>query len=130
MRESDADFAREMLKAFGEDRFYHALARNGIPLEAKMVYVGLGGTEEGWQRLSNELKIKAGRQTALWKLDPSEDGEDEIGVLLCRTACVISEAYKEFALKGPELPANIHARMVLGEQNGWTRRYIKVLGRD
>lgn len=124
MDQGEKDFAAELVKAFGEDRVYHAMFRGGDVTRARAVYEALGGDEDGWDRLRLDLKLVPPKpETVPYpRIDRSAVRE-----YLCRTAFIISKHYKEFARKSPTLPASIHARMILDEQNEWTRKYAEHL---
>jgi hypothetical protein len=40
---------------------------------------------------------------------------------------MLARHHKEYALKKPEMPPSVHARMILDSQNEWTEKYVKVL---
>ena len=130
----NVDFAREMVTAFGEDRFYHAVHRpivGGVAgvsakREARLIFLALGGSDQKWANKCSELKLGY----APWGRSDYREKEmdaEEVRSALCRTAFMIARHYKEYALKRPEMPPSIHARMVLDSQNEWTSKYVKVL---
>jgi hypothetical protein len=126
----NVEFAREMVAALGEDRFYHAVmrptirgaARTTVKREARLFFLALGGSERGWEEKCQELKLEYGSGMAHDEMDPDEARE-----ALCRTSYLLSRHHKEYALKGPQMPPSIHARMVLDEQNQWTKKYAQWL---
>lgn len=125
MEELERDFAEDMIKRFGEDRFYHAMLRWGAPRELKLVHLGLGGTEADWRRKCDELRLMmTGEDIMSFPVRPAFK-KGEPWEVLCRTACTISVCFKEYALKVPRLPPHLHARMLLGSQNDWTRKYVE-----
>lgn len=113
------DFAKDLIASFGEDRFYHALVRYGAIHEAKNIYMALGGNDSNWTRLCTQLQLRR----SVENINPKTDTRE----LLCRTAWTFSSHYKEYALKSPTLPMHIHARMMLDQQNEWTKRYAEGL---
>lgn len=123
MDEGSRGFAKEMVAAFGEDRFYHAFMRLGNYREAKAFYEALGGTD--WNSRAQEMKLKFAM--ASLAMGSAEIDEEQAKEILCRTAYTLAKHHKEFAMRRPEMPPHIHARMVLGEQNEWTRKYVEVL---
>ena len=124
----NTDFAREMVAAFGEDRFYHAVLRPTVisrpegKREARAIFLALGGSEQKWAEKCRKLKLRCVDRPAHDDMDP-----DEARNALCRTAYMLARHHKEYALKRPEMPPNIHARMILDSGNEWTERYVKVL---
>ena len=120
MDESNRDFARELIVGFGEDRFYHAMQRSGYGKYSQSFYEALGGERSRWEVLRQELKLMF--KGSVESADAASERE-----ALCATAFVISSRHKEFARKSPSLPGSIHARMVLDEQNEWTRKYAENL---
>lgn len=129
MDEGETQFARDLLRLFGEDRFYHALLRLGQPREAKMMHTALGGTEEGWIRTCRELRLGGVGSERNDVRDRTVFAEGEPGDIICRVACTLSSHFKEYAMRSPALPAPIHARMLLDRQNEWTRKYAENLAR-
>jgi hypothetical protein len=118
------EFAREMVAAFGEDRLYHAMLRWGRQDELKSLYLALGGEDKEWPEKCRKLRLHM-----------VGEGITELGIAkknlqretLCRTACTLAKHHKEYALKRPEMPPSIHARMVLDSGNKWTEKYVEVL---
>lgn len=117
---TNLDFASEMLSAFGEDRFYHAMERAGLGGCGLSIFKSRGGDEEGWRRMRGELRLKG---DALLNVQPHYHSDDDMREILCKVAFTISKHHKEFALRSPKLPPSIHARMLLDVQNEWTRKY-------
>lgn len=124
MDQGEKDFAAELVRAFGEDRVYHAMFRGGEVALAKKVYEAMGGDDSGWDRLRWDLKLVPPKSDTV----PYPRVEAAtIREYLCRTAFILSKHHKEFARRSPVLPASIHARMLLDEQNEWTRKYAESL---
>lgn len=126
MDECNLEFAKEMISAFGEDRFYHALMRLGNYREAKAFYTELGGKD--WDSKAHEMKIRFGMPSLGMDNFDLDDGLAR--EILCRTVCTIALHHKEFAMRRPNMPPHIHARMVLDEQNEWTRKYVEAIKED
>lgn len=124
MNDCGLDFAREMIAAFGEDRLYHAMLRWGHQDELKSLYLALGGEKKGWPEKCRKLRLHMVGEGITELGVAKKDMEREI---LCRTAYALAKHHKEYALKRPEMPPNIHARMVLDSQNEWTAKYVKFL---
>lgn len=116
MDESNRDFAQELIKGLGEDRFYHAMQRAGYGEHSKSFYEALGGDRLDWDSKKRELRLIVNHSIGVADYATSRKA-------LCATAFVISSRHKEFARKSPLLPASIHARMMLDEQNEWTKKY-------
>jgi hypothetical protein len=122
------EFAREMVAAFGEDRFYHAVLRPSVisrpegKREARAIFLALGGSEQKWAEKCRELKLRNG-----YGMASNEMEAEEARKALCRTAFMLARHRKEYALKTPEMPPSIHARMILDSGNEWTEKYVKVL---
>lgn len=121
MDQLDRDFAGELIKKYGEDRFYHSCKRTRDSYSALRLHMELNscGREEserflrsiGIDRMSH--RVGAGKET------PRE--------ILCRIACGFVRYFKEFGLRTHKLPSVLHARMLLGETNEWVRSYAKLL---
>ena len=127
MEEIDRDFANDLIRYFGEDRFYHALLRWGRPREAKLFHVAMGGKESEWESKCDQLRLRmVGEDILSFPVKPAMD-KGEAWAILCRIGFTISKHYKEFAARSPTLPPPIHARMVLGNQNEWTKKYAEWL---
>lgn len=122
MDQSNRDFSGEMIGAFGEDRFFHAMSRAGLGGLAASIFKARGGEERDWDRLRGELRLRGDSL-----LKPQTPSDEEMHEILCKVAFTISRHHKEFALKSPRLPSSIHARMVLDAQNDWTRKYAENL---
>lgn len=122
MDDSNVDFARDLIRAFGQDRFHHALQRSGYGGHSRSFHESLAGEGPNWESLRAELKLPV---VPSYLCGPASARE-----ALCAVAFVISSNYKEFARKSPVLPACIHARMLLDEQNEWTRKYADNLAKQ
>lgn len=125
MVDIEIDFAKELMTKFGEDRFYHAMLRWGQPRELKLVHLALGGTEQGWIQKCDELRLRMVEEMTSFPIRP-DFAEGEAWEAMCRTACTLSVC-KEYAMRGKVLPPSIHARMVMGNQNQWTKKYVEWL---
>lgn len=127
MDDASAEFAKQLLKLVGEDRFYHALLRKGRPREAKLIHLALGGTQYGWVCKCRDLKLAAvGEDIVSFPVRP-DFGPGEAHEVLCRVSYTLSLHHKEYAGRSPILPASIHARMLLDGQNEWTKKYAENL---
>jgi hypothetical protein len=113
-----------MVVAFGEDRLYHAMLRWGHQEDVKSLYIALGGDKKKWTEKCRILRLHMVGEGMMDLGLANKTLEREI---LCRTAFVFAKCYKEYALKKPELPPNIHARMILDSQNEWTVKYAELL---
>ena len=122
MESANANFAGDLVKRFGQDRFYHALLRIGSPHEAAIIHRVLGGDATSWGRLRAELRLKHSVPWGVQSLD-----EDEVYSVLCRVVHTLSYFHKEYAIRSPQMPPHIHARILLGPRNEWASKYIKNL---
>lgn len=129
MDDASAEFARQLLKLIGEDRFYHALLRKGRPREAKLIHLALGGTPESWISKCYDLRLAGiGEDIMSFPVRP-DFLEGEAHEVLCRVAYTLSFHHKEYAGRSPVLPSAIHARMLLDRQNEWTKKYAENLSK-
>jgi len=122
MDDGSKEFAEELIARFGEDRFYHALIRFGSMRQARLTHNLVGGDQSDWSRKVSDFRLNkpSGPQELKNFL---EWEEDESYRVMCMTAFALSKHHKEYALKTKELPSAVHARMMLGQQNEWTKRY-------
>jgi len=118
MDDAELSFARDIIAAFGEDRFYHALVQASSLRRAEAFHAALGGTQHGWNQLKYDLRLSSA---------PTSDKTDDEAHVLYKVAYRFSLKHKEFALRSPMLPAALHARMMLCEGNEWTRKYSERL---
>jgi len=129
MKDIEIDFAKDLVSRFGEDRFYHAMIRWGFSHELVLTHIALGGTEQEWTRKCDELRL--GSVEGIASFPPGHDFlEGEAWEVMCRTAYALSLHFKEYAIKRKALPSSIHARMLMGSQNKWTKKYIEWLGAE
>lgn len=126
MEDSSLNFARDLIAAFGEDRFYHALMRLGNSREAGAFYSALGGKD--WTNKSYELGLRLAMPS--FGMNEVEMDDEEAKEVLTRTVYTMAAHHKEFAMRRPSMPPHIHARILLGEQNEWTRKYVEALKED
>jgi hypothetical protein len=126
MDDGSKEFAEELIARFGEDRFYHALIRFGSMRQARLSHQLVGGDESDWGRKVSDFRLnKPSSPQELKNFLKWE--EDESYRVMCMTAFALSKHHKQYALKTGELPSSIHARMMLGQQNEWTKRYSEGL---
>jgi hypothetical protein len=131
MNEENRDFANELIKQYGEDRFYHCCMRTSSPYATAEMWLLLNAddslTREENKRNCHQflesISIRPGFVSGI----PLHPVDDFMRADLCRIAFGFCRWWKEFGLKKMNLPANIHARMVLGENNEWVRNYVKLL---
>lgn len=123
MDQSDRDFADEMIKRYGEERFYHSCKRTGGGLSSLKLHMAINDSEleESRMRLLS-LGFTAGDMRQL-----KVDNDEPINESLCRIAFGFVRFYKEMGLRSHELPSSMNARMILCDQNRWTSGYVKLL---
>lgn len=122
MDESTEQFAREIIKHFGEDRFYHSALWNGSREVAKKFFIALN-SEANWDAKERELGLDrvSAKQIST---------EENMHVELCRIVFSICSRHKELGIKNKKPPHNIHARMVFSEKNKWVESYFKIMEDD
>jgi hypothetical protein len=124
MTDGSKDFMEEIVARFGEDRFYHALLRFGTSRQARLACRTMTGDESSWPDKVREFSLKS--VASLEELSLADRWKDgEAYEAACKAAFALSKHHKEYALKSAELPAAIHARMIIGQQNEWTRKYTE-----
>lgn len=116
MTEEDLNFAKEIIKRYGEDRFYHAAVSAGCDL--LNLFQSLA-PKFNWIEKARQLKIGAVGSSSVHHENDRET--------LCHILCVLVKSHKQFAIKTKQPPANLHARMLLGESNKWVQEYISDL---
>lgn len=126
MTDGSKEFMEELVGKFGEDRFYHALLRFGTTRQARLAHRLLTGGDDGWHQKMTEFRLKSVASAEDLSLaDRWKDGEAY--ETACKAAFALSRHHKEYAVRSGELPAAIHARMIIGQQNEWTRKYTERL---
>jgi hypothetical protein len=119
IEQTDRDFAEELIRHYGEDRFYHSCKRTAGYVEALWLRSQLtGGEREESARFLASIGIRPSVNT--WV---AESGREAV----CRVAYGLVRYYKDFALKEHKLPPVLNARMILGESNEWVRKYSELL---
>lgn len=123
-----AEFARELVGHFGEDRFYHCYMRTGGKfVGAVHVYTMLGPPElPPWKCVEFFKSIGVQIDERLASTVLRHPASIEWGEM-CMVAYGFCKHWKEMGRKTPRLPANLHARMILGEKNEWVEKYVKNL---
>ena len=138
MTEDDRQFAKELIEFLGEERFYHSCKRTSSPNQTLLLHNELNKcTPE-----QSEASLRAmGINHWIISNTPSPAGyTPNFGAgyttlptienpyhNLCRIAFGFCRFWKEFGRKTHTLPDHIHARMVLGENNEWTKKYVELL---
>ena len=117
MTEEDLNFAQEIIKRYGEDRFYHAAVLAGCDILKLFHSID---PEGNWLEKSRELKIEAIGSYFVQHKNHRE--------ILCHILLVLVKSHKQFAIKTKQPPMNLHARMILGEPNQWVKEYVSELG--
>lgn len=120
MEQVDRDFADEMIRQYGEDRFYHSCKRTGGANEAFGLHMQLNGND---REKSLRFLASIGISSFEPRITAPEGGRET----MCRIAYGLVRYYKEFALRDHRLPAVLNARMILGESNDWVRKYSELL---
>lgn len=136
--DTNIDFALEMIKKYGEDRFYHNLRRTESDeygnIRTVIIYAILNQDtdKESCNNFFRSIQLK----DCIWQWDFDRITITEstlfglkvdLRLEMCRTAYGFSKRFKEFGLRTCELPDHIHARMILGEKNEWVIKYLKFI---
>lgn len=122
MEDIDKDFALLMISRYGEDRFYHCCSRTGGEFSALILHMHLNDSER-FRSHQYLLSIKIDPYLKPSDARPSETHREAI----CRIAYGFVRFYKEMGLRSHELPSELNARMILGEQNKWVAGYVKLI---
>jgi hypothetical protein len=131
------DFAEELIKQYGEDRFYHCSNRTTPPAKTTLVYIVLN--ENCTQESCNSFFRSIGLEQCVWRYHP--DRKDfmskrllddpnfalDLHEEMCRIAFGFCRWWKEFGLRTHKLPFHLHARMVLDKKNEWVDQYVKLI---
>lgn len=120
MDEVDKDFAEEMIRRYGADRFYHSCKRTADAADAYRLHMQLNGHDAV---KSAEFMASIGINYR----EPPNFVSDSGRETMCRIAYGLVRYYKEFALREHALPPVLHARMILGGDNEWVRKYVELL---
>jgi len=121
MEQLDREFAEEMIKKYGEDRFYHSCKRTMDSASALKLHMELNGC--GKEKSETFLK-SIGIVRISKKVGASAETDRET---MCRIAYGLVRHYKEFGLRTHKLPWVISAQMLLGETNEWVKSYARLL---
>lgn len=122
IEEIDKDFAQTIISRYGEERFYHCCKRTGGGISALKLHMDL-----------NQLDKYSSRRCLLsMGIDPyskpvAGPSEENHRETMCRIAFGFVRFYKEMGRRDHELPAELNARMILGENNKWVSGYVKLL---
>ena len=124
-----SEFARELIRHFGDDRFYHCHLRmtGGNVLGTLHIYAMLEPPElPPWKCVEffKSIGVKTD-ETLVGKVlrHPGIIGWDE----MCMVAYGFCKFHKEFGRRTHGLPDHLHARMILGSKNKWTEQYARML---
>ena len=118
------DFAQELIKQYGEDRFYHCSNRTTEPSTTTLLYIALN---EGCDKETcNSFFRSIGLSQCVW-LYTANYKDIDLRLELCRIAYGFCRWWKEFGLRTHKLPFHLHARMILDQKNEWTERYVKLI---
>lgn len=134
MSDLNKDFAEEIIKEYGEDRFYHASIKSDNFLNTNRLFLFLNGKDANFDKKSRELNlhlVKPKEEIKYYGIGtpfvaPMSD-DQKIHEHLCKITYELMANYKQFALKSNKLPPNLHARMIFGEKNEWVEKYSKLI---
>jgi len=123
MTESEKNFALEVIKKYGEDRFYHSCLRTSDHFTTAKIYkeINEDATKNQISQFLNMLGINLVEKTNQWNND--ETGTEAI----CRIIYGLFKYKKQFAIKASRLPDALHNRMVLTNKNEWIKKYIELI---
>lgn len=117
----DKEFAIEMIKKYGEDRFYHSCKRTMDSVSTLKLHMDLNGFD---REKSQRFLRSVGIERMSKKIGVEKETSREI---VCRIAFGFVRYYKEFGLKTHKLPEIMNARMIFGETNKWVVGYVRLL---
>jgi hypothetical protein len=125
MTDDDRQFAKELIEFLGEERFYHCCKRTSSPMNTLRLHNELNKcTVEQSETSLRAIGITMNLPHAGFTF---QSGIEDTYHNLCRIAFGFCRFWKEFGRKTHTLPDHIHARMVLGENNEWTKQYVELL---
>jgi hypothetical protein len=137
-------FAHDLIKHYGEDRFYHSCLRTSSVAACAGMWLALNCEtvgEDETRRMVEYLEsigihdsIGIREHVYLYQQHISSAEElrfddKNLWENLCRVSFGFCRWWREFGLKTHKLPVHIHARMILGENNEWTRNYTSLVER-
>jgi hypothetical protein len=131
--EGNKEFAEELIKKYGEDRFYHSCIRTSGPEHTVITYMILnelsGGMDDAEACRSFFTGIGLGSKVKpqLLPFLKHMAQQYEARQNMCRIAFGFCRFWKEFGLRTHVLPDHLHARMLLDEPNEWVRNYAQLL---
>lgn len=123
MDQSDRDFAEEMIKKYGEERFYHSCKRTGGGLSSLKLHMAINDSEP----YESKMRLFSLGFTSSDMRQLKVANDEPVGESLCRIAFGFVRFYKEMGLRNHELPPSMNVRMILCDQNKWTSGYVKLL---
>lgn len=123
-----SEFARELIRHFGADRFYHCYTRTGGNLPGAIhAYAMLAPPElPPWKCVEFFKSIGMQIDERIASMVLRHPGEIEWKDM-CMVAYGFCKHWKEFGLQTNRLPDHLHARMILCEGNEWTNKYARML---
>lgn len=135
MDEGNKEFAEELIKHYGEDRFYHSCMKTSNILVTKRLFISLNGKQVDFDSKSKSLGLNylppmSNQEPLTYQIlkdNLEEMGEEESRFHLCRIAFGLCNSHKSFGLKNKELPPHLHARMIFGEKNEWVEKYANIM---
>lgn len=132
--EDNKEFAQEIIKEYGEDRFYHASIKSGNFLKTNMLFNSLNGTDANFDKKCRELGLHLVKPKEEIKYHgigipfvSSMKDPQEVHFHLCKIAYELMANYKQFGLRNNKLPPNLHARLLFGEKNEWVEKYATLM---
>jgi len=129
MSDTNIDFAEDLIKSFGEDRFYHCCHRMSGRKQTVFLYHKLNKNIEVEKCLQffNNIGLNAdGNIHSIIVLCNNLNFTDIVDMReeMCKIAYGFSRFWKEYGLRRHVLPDHIHVRMLLAEKNEWVENYI------
>jgi hypothetical protein len=136
MDEENREFAQELIKKYGSDRFYHSCLRTSDVQTTLRIYFNLNEHDDfKCSEFMRDIGIYVDeflfKESALIpKIQPTtkvELSREDARFHLCRIAFGFCLNWRELGLRTPELPAHIQSRMILGESNQWVENYALII---
>lgn len=125
--DDNKQFAAELISIYGEDRFYHCSMSGGF-LQTRRIFKWLSGLNADFDKIVQKYNLQC---LAVEKPFPFRKDDllskEQARSEMCRIVFGFCKNYKKFGLINKKPPANIQARMILGDKNEWVEKYAELM---
>lgn len=130
MEKIDKSLAIDLIKKYGEDRFYHACLRTSNHQQTEKIYKEINekATKEQVFRFFNDFGLNLIKpQKRKWPGQYTSYEEETNTESLCRIIYGLFKYKKELAIRDKRLPDHLHNRIMLTEKNDWIEKYVETI---